>query len=78
MKKKRMVEIFTTFPLPLRAVMRGGHWRRSLMAGQSNFPATDGPNVRIDGPARWTQRPEQRFTVSLIPLLHHAAECQPT
>jgi hypothetical protein len=48
--------------------------------GRSNlmyFPATDGPNVRIDGPARWTQRPEQRFTVSLIPPLQHAAECQP-
>jgi hypothetical protein len=41
------------------------------------FPATDGLNVRIDGPARWTQRPEQRFTVSLIPLLQLAAECQP-
>jgi hypothetical protein len=48
------------------------------MAGQFfYFPATDGLNVRIDGPARWTQRPEQRFTVSLVPLLQLAAECQP-
>jgi hypothetical protein len=50
------------------------------MAGQSISPqqmARTFVFVRIDGPARWTQRPEQRFTVSLIPLLQHAAECQP-
>jgi hypothetical protein len=45
MKKKRIVEIFTTAPLPLRAVMRGDHWRRSLMAGwQANlFPRNRWP-----------------------------------